>query len=97
MRVLKFLPILLALAACGVNPVTGKKEIQFVSPEAFPVVLSVQYVVMVAVGGLGNVYGAVAGTVAILYLEQKLHDQFLEKHGKYWERVPVYDFINQKK
>jgi len=31
MRVLKFLPILLALSACGVNPVTGKQEIQFVS------------------------------------------------------------------
>jgi predicted Zn-dependent protease len=31
MRILKFLPILLALGACGVNPVTGKKEIQFVS------------------------------------------------------------------
>jgi branched-chain amino acid transport system permease protein len=45
-----------------------------VSPEAFPVVLSIQFVVMVAVGGLGNIYGAVAGTVAILYLEQKLRD-----------------------
>lgn len=33
MRVLQLLPILLALGACGVNPVTGKKEIQFVSPE----------------------------------------------------------------
>ena len=31
MRVLQFLPILLALSACGVNPVTGKQEIQFVS------------------------------------------------------------------
>ena len=36
--------------------------------------LSIQFVVMVAVGGLGNIYGAVAGTVAILYLEQKLRD-----------------------
>ena len=36
--------------------------------------LSIQFVVMVAVGGLGNVYGAVAGAVAILYLEQKLRD-----------------------
>ena len=45
-----------------------------VSPDAFPVVLSIQFVVMVAVGGLGNIYGAVAGTVAILYLEQKLRD-----------------------
>ena len=45
-----------------------------VSPEAFPIVLSIEFVVMVAVGGLGNIYGAVAGTVAILYLEQKLRD-----------------------
>ena len=36
--------------------------------------LSIQFVVMVAVGGLGNIYGAVAGTVAILYLEQKLRE-----------------------
>ena len=45
-----------------------------VSPEAFPIVLSIQFVVMVAVGGLGNIFGAVAGTVAILYLEQKLRE-----------------------
>ena len=45
-----------------------------VSPDAFPIVLSIEFVVMVAVGGLGNIYGAIAGTVAILYLEQKLRD-----------------------
>jgi branched-chain amino acid transport system permease protein len=45
-----------------------------VSPDAFPIVLSIEFVVMVAVGGLGNIYGAVVGTVAILYLEQKLRD-----------------------
>jgi branched-chain amino acid transport system permease protein len=37
-------------------------------------VLSVEFVVMVAVGGLGNIYGAVAGTIGILYLEQKLRE-----------------------
>jgi branched-chain amino acid transport system permease protein len=45
---------------------------QFVSPDSFPIVLSVQFVVMIAVGGLGNVYGAVVGTVAMLYLEHEL-------------------------
>jgi branched-chain amino acid transport system permease protein len=45
-----------------------------VTPGAFPIVLSIQFVVMVAVGGLGNVYGAVVGSVAILYVEQKLRD-----------------------
>ena len=45
---------------------------QFLGPEDFTIVLSLQFVVMVAVGGLGNVYGAVVGTVSILYLEHKL-------------------------
>ena len=31
------------------------------------------------------------------YLKHPLHDEYLEKHGKYWEKVPVYDFVNQKK
>ena len=30
-----------------------------------PIVLSIEFVVMVAVGGLGNIYGAVACTIAI--------------------------------
>ncbi len=47
---------------------------QFVGPEDFTIVLSLQFVVMVAVGGLGNVYGAVVGTVSILWLEHKLRD-----------------------
>ena len=45
---------------------------QFVSPDSFPVILSIQFVVMIAVGGLGNVYGAVVGTVGMLYLEHQL-------------------------
>ena len=31
------------------------------------------------------------------YLDHPLHTEYLEKHGKYWEKVPVYDFVNQKK
>jgi len=31
------------------------------------------------------------------YLDHKLHTEFVEKHGKNFERVTVYDFINQKK
>jgi len=45
---------------------------QFVSPDSFPIVLSVQFIVMIAVGGLGNVYGAVVGTIGMLYLEHEL-------------------------
>jgi hypothetical protein len=31
------------------------------------------------------------------YLDHKLHQEYLDKHGKYWDKVPVYDFVNQNK
>ena len=54
----------------------------FLSPDAFPLIMSITFVVMVAVGGMGSVYGAVVGAIAITYLEDKLrelgtHEQLL--------------------
>jgi branched-chain amino acid transport system permease protein len=46
--------------------------LQFLSPDAFGLFLSIQFVVMVAVGGLGSVYGAVVGAVAITLLQDRL-------------------------
>jgi branched-chain amino acid transport system permease protein len=48
--------------------------LQFLSPDAFGVFLSIQFVVMVAVGGLGSIYGAVFGAVAITWLEHELRE-----------------------
>jgi hypothetical protein len=31
------------------------------------------------------------------YLDHPDHLEYIKRHGKYWETVPVYDFINQKK
>jgi branched-chain amino acid transport system permease protein len=45
---------------------------QFLGPEDFVIVLSLLFVVMVSIGGLGSIYGAVMGTVAIVYAEHKL-------------------------
>ena len=46
--------------------------LQFLSPDAFQIILSIEFVVMVAVGGLGSIYGAVVGAVAITYLRDEL-------------------------
>ncbi|MBA2359792.1 MAG: branched-chain amino acid ABC transporter permease [Actinobacteria bacterium] len=46
----------------------------FLSPDAFPLITSITFVVMVAVGGMGSVYGAVVGAIAITYLEDKLRE-----------------------
>jgi branched-chain amino acid transport system permease protein len=47
---------------------------QFLGPEDFVIVLSLLFVVMVSVGGLGSVYGAVFGTILIVYVEHKLRE-----------------------
>jgi branched-chain amino acid transport system permease protein len=46
----------------------------FLSPDAFPLIMSITFVVMVAVGGIGSIYGAVVGAIAITYLEDKLRE-----------------------
>lgn len=50
-------------------------HLQFLSPDAFDVFLSIQFVVMVAVGGFGSIFGAVLGAVAITWLEHELRQQ----------------------
>jgi branched-chain amino acid transport system permease protein len=46
--------------------------LQYLSPDAFPLIVSITYVVMVAVGGMGSLYGAVLGAVAITWLQDRL-------------------------
>lgn len=45
---------------------------QFLGPEDFVIVLSLLFVVMVSIGGLGSVYGAVVGAVTIVWIEHEL-------------------------
>lgn len=44
----------------------------YVAPGSFPVLISIQYIVMAVVGGLGTVWGAVVGAGAITLLVQGL-------------------------
>jgi branched-chain amino acid transport system permease protein len=64
----------LAAALAGLAGGLFTSYLLFLSPDAFPLIISITYVVMVAVGGMGSVYGAVVGAVAITYLEDKLRE-----------------------
>ena len=48
--------------------------ISFVSPGSFPILLSIQFLVMAAVGGLGVIGGAVVGATGVTLLVQFLRD-----------------------
>jgi branched-chain amino acid transport system permease protein len=45
----------------------------YVAPGSFPVLISIQYIVMAVVGGLGTIWGAVVGATAITLLVQALN------------------------
>ncbi|MGN9781654.1 branched-chain amino acid ABC transporter permease [Nonomuraea sp. ZG12] len=45
----------------------------YVAPGSFPVLISIQYIVMAVVGGLGTIWGAVVGATAITLLLQALN------------------------
>lgn len=47
---------------------------QFLGPEDFGIIVSLLFVVMVSIGGLGSVYGAVVGAVTIVYVEHKVRE-----------------------
>jgi branched-chain amino acid transport system permease protein len=64
----------LAAALAGLAGGLYAFQLQFLSPDAFPLIMSIEFVVMVTVGGLGSVYGAVFGAVAIVWLQQELQE-----------------------
>lgn len=47
-------------------------QLHYLSSESFPIVISVEFVVMIAIGGMGSVPGAVFGAIAITLLKHEL-------------------------
>ena len=48
--------------------------VTFISPKTFDIFYSVQVVTMVAVGGMGNIWGGLAGTILLTCLPEVLHN-----------------------
>jgi branched-chain amino acid transport system permease protein len=61
---------------------------QFLGPEDFVIVLSLLFVVMVSIGGLGSVYGAVVGAITIVYVEHKLRELGTHESILGWDLPP---------
>ena len=61
---------------------------QFLGPEDFVIVLSLLFVVMVSIGGLGSVYGAVVGAVTIVWIEHELRELGTRESLLGWELPP---------
>jgi branched-chain amino acid transport system permease protein len=62
----------ISAAFTGVAGAFYAHKLQFISPEAFTIVLSIELLVMVVVGGLGTLHGAIYGAVFIIVLPEAI-------------------------
>ncbi len=65
---------------------------QYVHPNNFEFIVSVTILAMVVLGGLGNVYGAIAGAILIGYFDRILTDQATDPLNKFGEWAGI-DFL----
>jgi len=65
---IRVLAFVLSAAVCGLAGALLAHHMRYVSPEAFDLVASLQLVLMVVIGGLGSVRGAVMGAIVITLL-----------------------------
>ena len=59
----------------GITGVAGAllaHKLQFISPEAFDLILSIQLLLMIVVGGLGSLHGCFYGAIVVAFLPQFL-------------------------
>ena len=68
----KVLAFLLSASLTGLAGALFAHFIQFLSPETFGIILSIQLLLMIVVGGLGTVHGAMYGAILIGFLEASI-------------------------
>jgi len=68
----KFLAFAISAFYAGVAGSLFAHTIKVISPESFTFLHSIQYLVMVIVGGLGSVWGAVLGAIFITWLPESI-------------------------
>ncbi|MGH7004936.1 MAG: branched-chain amino acid ABC transporter permease [Alphaproteobacteria bacterium] len=59
----------------GITGIAGAllaHKLQFISPEAFDIILSIQLLLMIVVGGLGSLHGCFYGAIIVAFLPQFL-------------------------
>jgi branched-chain amino acid transport system permease protein len=45
-------------------------KLTFINPESFTIILSIEFLAMIIIGGLGSIHGAIFGTIFVIFLPQ---------------------------
>jgi branched-chain amino acid transport system permease protein len=73
LAVYKTLSFAISAAFAGVAGALYAHNIRFLSPDQFTVVQSIEMIMMVVIGGLGSIHGAVYGAIFLIALPQAIN------------------------
>jgi branched-chain amino acid transport system permease protein len=68
----KTLSFALSAAVTGLAGALYAHQIKFLSPEQFTVLVSIEFLMMVVIGGLGSLHGAIFGAMFIILLPEAI-------------------------
>ena len=70
----KYKTVAFAISAAftGIAGALYAHKLMFISPESFTILLSIEFLLLVVVGGLGSIHGAVFGAIFIIVLPQTI-------------------------
>jgi branched-chain amino acid transport system permease protein len=69
---LKYKTMAFAISAffTGVAGSLYAHKLTFINPESFTIILSIEFLAMIIIGGLGSLHGAIFGTIFVIFLPQ---------------------------
>jgi len=68
--IFKTMAFALSAAATGLAGAVYAHKLGYISPEQFDITLSIEFLIMVIIGGLGSIHGAVFGAIFVVVLPQ---------------------------
>jgi branched-chain amino acid transport system permease protein len=68
--IFKTIAFALSAAATGLAGAVYAHKLGYISPEQFDILLSVEFLIMVIIGGLGSIHGAIFGAIFVVVLPQ---------------------------
>jgi branched-chain amino acid transport system permease protein len=68
----KVIAFVISAVVAGLSGSLYAHYVQFVAPDTFGILFSIMLVVMVVVGGAGRLWGAIVGTIALMWLPEAL-------------------------
>ena len=90
----KTLSFALSAALAGIGGALYAHKLQFISPDQFNIIQSIDLLLMIVVGGLGSVHGAFLGAIFLIVMPQLISLSKGNQHRAIHHRLQAWGLAN---